>query len=611
MTASPVSVRVNPNDVAQRYVLWGNGRIDPYGGAAPITGAPTWYDSMIPMPVAVALHITDWATPAGYVLDLFGAMHPFGGAPDLASGNTYAGLPYTPNVRTYVDWAWKPDGSGHGYALDLWGRVYPFGGATVPPRSGPRWTQPFAKKLAVNWGADLRAITLDAYGGLHPDFNAVVGTLSVYWPHQDNARDFAVTDWATGSGHVLDLFGGVHEFGNAPDTWGWPYRPGGDVARCFVVLSASDPFRGWEVWSGGQQYEFVSSSPPQVVAGGSPVKSPPQITTTTTRPTLAWSYGDLQNDRPTLWQVLVFTQEFASTHIMDDPFQWQADALVVAAGTDPTSRGYVPEIDFPNGDYVMFVAVQDSAGQWSAWSDYAWTQNVPTPAAPTGLTAVPDEATFSVALSATATNDGDVLLYFRFDCSDDGELTWAPVRGGDAIPLPGTTITATATDWDIPLGVERTYRAVVYSNSPRVTSSPSATATATVPTLTYVLTAVDDPTLGGRVNVQEPVEWTRPVVAGVFEGLDADYPTVVKDGSRPKSRRSTVHVFAGDEAAWQLVEALAMSRSTLVYRDPFGSVRYCELVGDWSAGLMPGAATRHMHTTDLPLVEVRPPHLAA
>lgn len=624
MTASPVDVAVNPNNTAQRYVLWGNGRIDNYGGAVPITGGPTWYDWIGSLPVAVALHITDWTTGAGYVLDLYGGFHPLNGASLVNVGELGAvqGVPYTAPARNYVDWAWNPNGSGQGYVLSQYGQLHGFGGATAPPRGGGRWGWPAAKKLQMRFSPDVRAITLDLHGGIHADFAAVLGDTTAYWPGNDFARDFVITDWDTGGGHVLDLFGGVHEIGPAADTHGWPYRPHADVARVLHVLSASDPQRFWQVWSGGQSYEYVSSSPPAVIAGGAVAVSPPATVTSTTRPVLAWSYSDPQADSQKAWQLLVLRQSDVDNlrtlddgTAIDDPIIFGDDsdakalAVVSESGVGPTTRGTPCPIDLPNGSWRLYVRAKDTAGQWSAWDDHAWTQDVPQPAAPTGLTAIPDQARFTVALSVSVTAGGSADLV-RFEASDDGALTWAPVPGADAVPLVATT---TAVDRVIPLGVERRYRAVAYATDPAVASPPSNIATAIVTERRHVLTAVDDPTLGGRIKVVGSVRWARPATAGVFQGLGDEYPTVVSDG-RPKARRTTLQVRTEDAAAWSRIQALVEADSVLLHRDPFGEVMYCRVVGDWAreqiwAGANPGESTplRHLHTTDLPLVEVRPP----
>jgi len=607
--ASPIDAEVNPNNTDQRYVLWGNGRIDAVGGAVPITGQANWYDS-INQPIAVAFHITDWSTGAGYMLDLYGGTHTLNGAPAIGTNGVLSGVPYTSPTRRYVDWSWDPAGSGRVVVLDQFGQLYNAAGANAAPRVGARFTWPAARKLAVNWnnGQPAGAITQDLYGGLHGDYGLSSALApGGYWPGFDAARDLVVTSWTTSppSGYTLDLYGGVHEFGTASQVSGGPSRVGADVARLLVVLSASNPLRLWEVWSRGEKWEWVVSTPPTVVAGGD-ASSPPSTVTTTTRPTLAWTYSDPEKDSQAAWDLYVFDQTFVTGHSMTDPSVWASSALAHLTGTDRARRGAVADYDFANGSYRMYVRAQDTSGKWSAWSNLGWTQNVAAPAKPTGLTATANQAAFTVALSASCTTGGTASLV-RFDCSDDGGVTWVPVRGAEAVPLKATT---TATDYDPPLGVTRTYRATSYSNSPRVVSVASSTAMAKIAAVStgYALTSTTDPTLGGVVFVTDAPSWTRNSPAGVFEGVGAEFPTVVDDGS-VKAQRETMHILTETAADWNMIQALVTSKSVLVYRSPFGEVVYCKVVGDW--GRTHVSPVDFMHTTDLPLVQVAQPTVLA
>jgi hypothetical protein len=106
--ATPVDAIVNPNNTAQRYILWGNGRIDAQGGAAPITSGPAFFDRA-DQPVCVAIWITNWTTGAGYALDYQGGFQPLNGAPTITTVGSTAttnsnGLPYVAG-RQYVDWS--------------------------------------------------------------------------------------------------------------------------------------------------------------------------------------------------------------------------------------------------------------------------------------------------------------------------------------------------------------------------------------------------------------------------------------------------------------------------------------------------------------------------
>lgn len=613
VAATPVDTAINPNNAAQRVVLWGNGRIDSYGGLPQVTDGPNWYQR-VDQQVGVAIHITNWTTLAGYILDIQGGFQAFGGAPDIPvdeAGFTL-GLPYV-QERRYCDWSWNPSGATSGYVIDVYGEIFEFGGEPDSGRAAI-FTTPAVKGFKMRWAPSKAAVILDASGAVWMHWDATAPTNPPpYFRGRDVARDLAVTAWAPAAGYVLTGDGAAHSFGGSASSMvAGPYRAGQDVARELNVLSVSNPTRLWQVHSGGQSYEYVASTPPTVTAGGIS-GSPAATVTDTTRPTLAWSYTDPQGDSQAAWELLVFTQAYVNGRTMTDPNMWQADALVKASGINRTTRGITTPIDLGNGTYRMYVRAKDTAGQWSAWSNRGWTQNVPPPATPTNLTATASESGHLVALSVSATTGG-TAAFVRFESSDDAGVTWAPVVGADARPIAATV---TATDRFIPLGVTRTYRAVAYNTAPRVRSLPSATATATVTDRAHLLHALDNPALGGRIRVQEPYEWTRQVVAGVFQGIGAEYPTVVRDAGGPKAARGTLRLLSLDAATWAVIEALAESASTLVYRDPFGVVRYCEVVGDWPRRQVRAAPTeqevtplRHMHTTDLPLVEVAPPAAA-
>ena len=613
--AAPVDEVVNANDPAQRYVLWGNGRVDPYGGALPITDGPRWFDRT-DQPVGVAIHVTDWEGPSGYILDVQGGFQSFGDAPDVMTTvdqrlvNTL-GIVYVDN-RRYVGWSWNPNGSGEGYCIDYYGQLFPFGGATVPERAGPRFSTPAVKGFAMQWSPAKRAVTLDLHGGLHGDWGVTFGSPPApYFRGRDVARDLVVTAWAPARGYVLTGDGAAHPWGGAPSSlFGGPYRAGQDVARLLSVLNAEDPTRLWQVHSGGQSFEYVASDPPTVIAGGEVTMSPAATVTTTTRPVLAFAYSDPQQDSLARWEMLVFAQTFVAGRDMSDPARWASSALVNESGTNPSDRGIPSPIDFPNGAFREYVRAQDTAGQWSAWDDYGWAQNVAVPATPTGLTAVADEDTFSVALSvATAAGAQSV----RFDYSDDGGATWAPVLGADAVPRAAVT---TAVDRGIGLGVPRRYRAVAFSTDPRTASLPSGTATATVTRRTYVLTSTADPSLGGEVIVVATPGWSRRAEAGVFDTLGDEFPTVVSDG-RPKSQRFVLGIETDRREQWEMVAAVVVAGGTLLLRDPFGEVVYCRHVGDWSREQqreVPHAwedtPLRHSHLVHIALVQVAPPTAA-
>ncbi len=613
--ASPIDVAVNPNNSAQRYVLWGNGRIDNIGGAPSITDAPVLWYSRTDLPVGVAIHIINWNTGAGYILDYQGGFQALNGAPQITTGSpdpgytNTNGLPYVDH-RRYVDWSWDPAGNGQGYALDGYGQLWPFGGATAPPRTGPRWGSRVARKLAMQWTPAKRSVTLDIYGGLHGDFGQSSPLYGPYWKCWDAARDLVVTDWANGRGYVLDLFGGVHSFGGATRAFGFPYRVGADVARTLHVLSASNPAKFWQVWSGGQSYEWTSSTPPTVTAGGA-AASPAATVITTTQPTLAWDYNDPQRDEQTAWEMLVFTQAVVSANTMSDPLKHASKAIAYVSGIDRTTRGVVLDYDFPNGSYRYYIRAKDSAEQWSAWSNRGWVQDVITPTTPTALKATLDVQNYKVNLAVTAAIEAN-SDYVLFEYSDPGG-PWTPVRGAELVPAAATT---RATDHDVPQAVMRSYRARSLSLDPRTIANPSTVVAVKMPSKGYVLSSTADPNLVlADLTVIDAPSWTRESKAGVFETLGDEYPTVISDG-RPKARKTSLGLDVDSREEWDRLEAIVESDATLVLRDPFGEVIYCRLVGTWSREQQyrfpyPGENTvlRHNHKTTIPLVEVRPPRI--
>lgn len=70
---------LDPERSARGYVLDRWGGIHPFGGAPAVTRGPYWQG----LDVARRLIVTDWEDGAGYVLDLDGALHPWGGAPPI------------------------------------------------------------------------------------------------------------------------------------------------------------------------------------------------------------------------------------------------------------------------------------------------------------------------------------------------------------------------------------------------------------------------------------------------------------------------------------------------------------------------------------------------
>jgi hypothetical protein len=200
----------------------------PASGAGP--GAPPYWPGLdVARGVALRHH-----GPGGYVLDLDGYLHPYGGAPALLPSHAAHGSGFASNVTLVGT-------DGGGAVVDRAAAVYGFG-APPPVRTCDDTDARFGvptRAIAVDpgWtGGTLRGATLDAWGGLHLFCTSppIKMAGAPYWPGWDIARGLALTPGGRG-GFVLDGWGGVHAFGNAHLTSGTAYWPGWDIARGIAI----------------------------------------------------------------------------------------------------------------------------------------------------------------------------------------------------------------------------------------------------------------------------------------------------------------------------------------------------------------------------------------
>ena len=233
----------------------------------------------------------------GYVLDGFGGLHGWGGAPDIGAPPYTAGRDQARGLEIHHDPLGVPDG---GWMLDAGGGIHAFGAAPAPaaavspaapvwqalhaaggalyavPRWGaistlgtgvsPYWdgysdwgswdilrdlvlvgpsnplavAQPVssAAGAALAWASRAHGgAVLDGWGGIHPFGGLALDTSGApYWRGWDIARSLVLRDDGSG-GWILDGYGGVHAFGAAPPVSGSPYWKGWDIARALVVTS--------------------------------------------------------------------------------------------------------------------------------------------------------------------------------------------------------------------------------------------------------------------------------------------------------------------------------------------------------------------------------------
>jgi thermitase len=216
----------------------------------------------------------------GYVLDGWGALHPFAGKgakPPAATGGPYwSGWDIARGV------ALLPSGTG-GYVLDGFGGLHPFavgsGPAPPPATGGPYWPGWDIARGVTFLNDGTGGYVIDGYGGLHPF--AVGGetapppiSSSTYWPGWDIARGVAIVPapGTTSGGYVLDGFGGLHGFGigggSLPrEPTGESYWRGWDIARGVTV--SHDGLGGLvgDAWGGLHGWGTNGSTPPPASGG--------------------------------------------------------------------------------------------------------------------------------------------------------------------------------------------------------------------------------------------------------------------------------------------------------------------------------------------------------
>ena len=188
---------------------------------------------------------------AGYMLDAFGALHPVGGAPRLATSGYWRGWDIARDVSLTAD-------GTRGYVLDGFGGLHPVGGAArITSRSYWRgWD--IARGVALTKDGR-RAFVLDAYGGIHSAGSAPVVKPTGYWRGWQIARDIQVDPVHGSRGYVLDGFGALHPFGGMPRPRLSAYI-GFDAARSFVFLP--DATGGYIVDAFGGVHPFAVGSNP-------------------------------------------------------------------------------------------------------------------------------------------------------------------------------------------------------------------------------------------------------------------------------------------------------------------------------------------------------------
>ncbi len=246
----------------EMYGADGHGLLDP-GSSAPLSTGQYWPDWDIIRGVAL-----NSSGQGGYLLDGWGGLHAFGGAPAVQTSGYWPGWDIARGVVLRSD--------GHsGYVLDGWGGLHPFGtSGDIPPHvTGSYWTGWDIAKDVVLRSDGQSGYVLDGWGGIHPF--GVGGdvpprpTDSSYWPGINIARRFTLDPHGDG-GYMVDGWGGIHAFGvgsGAPpaNAHGTAYWKGWDIARGIAYIPGSST-QGYVVDAWGGFHPFGGA--PSVLSAG-------------------------------------------------------------------------------------------------------------------------------------------------------------------------------------------------------------------------------------------------------------------------------------------------------------------------------------------------------
>jgi hypothetical protein len=204
--------------LAPGYVLDAWGGIHPYGGAPSVTGPGYWPGQNIVRGITRRSDLK-----SGYKVDRSGGIFPYGGAPNVSGTGYWANQDIVRGISLDPS---DPNGSS-GYVVDRSGGIFPFGGAPAVKATGYWGGQDIVRGIVTTGRGS--GFVVDRSGGIFPFGNAPNVRATGYWPGQDVVRGITALDG--GRGYVVDRSGGIFPFGGAPAVKGTGYWPGHDVVR--------------------------------------------------------------------------------------------------------------------------------------------------------------------------------------------------------------------------------------------------------------------------------------------------------------------------------------------------------------------------------------------
>lgn len=334
------------------------------------------------------------------------------------------------------------------------------------------------------------------------------------------------------------------------------------------------------------------------------VSSPSGTVTTTTSPDVSWSFSDTDGDAQAYYQVKVFSaaqygaagfEAGASTATWDSGEIASADTsatIPIYLSNSTTYRAYVRTGKTLNG-----------APFWSAWAFLQFTISVTPPTTPTVAATWDSTNNRVLAVLTGAAPTGFSSQTFDLERSDDGGVTWAPVRDGSDL-VPSSAYTVSIYDYDCPRGITARYRArsvgVIGDNE--IASGWSSTATAaTTNDGTWWLKVTADPDLNlGGVQILADPEMALGEDVGVFTPIGRTTPVVISGGFTGVTGSWNITVTGATE--WDDLYALLSYPGTLLVQSPFGDQMYVRITDrSWK---LTGSTTAPRRVAAVKYVEV-------
>jgi hypothetical protein len=178
---------------ASGYVLEGYGGLHPFGDAPAVNGAAYWPG----VDIATKVKLLPDGT-GGYVLDSWGGLHAFGvgSSPPPRSINDAAYWPNWSIARDFDLFSNSTPASPAGFTLDGYGGIHPFGFSSGAPVFSAYWPgKDLARSLRLNPSSTTATPfgwTMESWGGFHAFNGGQEIPQAAYWPGWSIAVELVV-----------------------------------------------------------------------------------------------------------------------------------------------------------------------------------------------------------------------------------------------------------------------------------------------------------------------------------------------------------------------------------------------------------------------------------